>query len=315
MGKKKANNIVINDEELMPTTIGTYSNKAKSPLVVFALIIIFALIAFYLPDIQKQVDKFLGKETSSNINNNGGGTNKPDNPDKPDKPDTPDDTNKKYSLLETSEIDMGTFKISDINYSGNILTTTISSSSSVDLKNYYFEVFDSENMLLGRIKLSDDVVSESNTLYKTYELYTNASQVSVVKKTQADYPEVIINYDANNEGNLVCKNTNNEEYIYTFVSNQLTKIVYSYKVSSTVENYNEIYAKYLNLDTEYKTFENVTSTLSGSENGFDFTLSLNLNNMSSDVLNKINLSALYKVKTTPSEVKFVSEAKGFTCTT
>ena len=57
MAKKKANNIVISDEELTPTTLGTYSNKGRSPIIVFFILAIFLLIAFYMPDIQKSINK------------------------------------------------------------------------------------------------------------------------------------------------------------------------------------------------------------------------------------------------------------------
>ena len=51
MAKKKVEPIIIKDEELMPTTLGEYSNKTKSPVVLFLIIILFATIAIIFPSV------------------------------------------------------------------------------------------------------------------------------------------------------------------------------------------------------------------------------------------------------------------------
>ena len=59
--------------------------------------------------------------------------------------------------------------------------------------------------------------------------------------------------------------------------------------------------------------DNVTSSLITSENGFDYTLSLNLDNVSSDDIKQIMFNGIYKIKTQAKEVKFISEARNYTC--
>ena len=314
MAKKKTNNIVINDQELIPTTLGTYSNKAKSPVIVFFILAIFLSIAFFMPDIQTYINKLQGKSTNTGNNGGNNNNNNPNNPDNPDNPDNPVPNEvEKYDINETTVITENNFEISGISNINDVLTLTVSSSSGANLNQYFIELYNADNMLLGRVKLSDETLSSDGKATYTYDIPENASKMSVVKKTSADYPDVNIAYNDKNEGILTCTNKYGEEYIYTFTQDQLGKIVYTYKVSSTNVNYSDEYNKYLSLDSKYKVIDNVTSSLINSDNGFDYTLSLNLNEISQDSISEIKLTGIYKIKTSPKEVKFISEAKGYTC--
>ena len=310
MAKKKANNVVINDQELMPTSIGVYSNKSKNPIIIFFIIIVFASIAFFLPDIQKGISKLLGKEET--INNKGGG-NEPDNPDNPDNPDKPVEDDAKYSLSSTDNITIGDVVISDLQKNNENLSITITTTKQMNLDSYYLEFYDDNNMFLGRSKVSDNTISESSPVKLYYIIPPTSSKFTFVKRGESDYPPVSINYDDKKEGILTCKNSNNEEYIYTFVSDELSKVVYSYSLSNTSENYANMFNKYSNSDSYYKTLDNVTSSLLSFENGFEYSLKIDLNGISNDTLKEIDLSGLYKVKTSPKEVKFKMEAKNYIC--
>lgn len=311
MAKKKANNIVISDEELVPTTLGTYSNKGRSPLIVFFILAIFLLIAFYMPNIQKSINKFLGKE--SNTQNNNNTPNVPGIPDTPDTPDNPEVEDVKYDISTDTVIDGEKFKIDNIGFTYGELSLSVSSKTSVDLNPYFIELYNSDNMFLGRVKLSDDNLTAEDSVTYNYNIPSDSTKMSIVKKTLDDYPEVALSYNDKNEGIMTCKNTLGEEYIYTFVSDQLSKVVYSFKLSSSDENYMVTYNNYSELDNKYKSIDNVSSSLINSDNGFDYTLSLNLDSISSDDIKQIMFDGIYKIKTQAKEVKFVSEAKNYTC--
>ena len=314
MAKKKINNVVINDQELMPTTLGVYSNKAKSPIIVFLILAIFLAIAFFMPDIQKSINKFLGKD--DNAANNGGGGNKPitpDNPDNPNNPDNPTNEDIKYDISENTVIELDNFKIDNIRFSNGTLSIVVTSKSTVNLNPYFIELYNANNTLLGRAKLSDDTLEADKTVPYSYVIPTESIKLSVVKKSIDDYPEVNLSYNERNEATMTCISPYNEEYIYTFVSDQLSKIVYSYKLSSTDENYESGYNNYLELDNKYKAMDNVSSSLIRSDNGFDYTLNLNLDNISSDTIKEITFDGIFKIKSQAKEVKFISEAKNYKC--
>lgn len=314
MAKKKTNNVVINDQELVPTTLGVYSNKAKNPIIVFLILAIFLSIAFFMPDIQKSINKFLGKDNETSNNGGGGNTSVvPDSPDKPDISDNPVEEDTKYDITSDTTIDLNTFTIDGINHLNATLSLNVNAKSGTDLTKYFIELYDSDNMFLGRNKLSDEVLSAGSSKTYNYIIPNNSAKMSIVKKSLDDYPDIKLSYNDQNEAILTCNNANNEEYIYTFKSDQLSKIIYSYRLSSTASNYNEYYARYMTFDTKNKVLEGVTSTFINSDNGFDYTLILNLDSISTDNIKEINLEGLFKIKTQAKEVKFIIESKNYTC--
>ncbi|MBO4600722.1 MAG: hypothetical protein J5634_00580, partial [Bacilli bacterium] len=234
--------------------------------------------------------------------------------DKPDNPDKPVEVDDKYSISPDTIISSDTLSISNLNLIDSVLTLTIKSSEKTSLDQYYFELFDENNTLLKRIKVSSDTIDANTPSNYSYKAVSTATKISVVKKTANDYPAVSISYDDAGEGRMVCKNESSEHYTYVFSNDELLKIVYTYNKSSSASDYENVLETYSNLDTFYKSISGLISTLINNENGFDYSLTINLNTISIYDLEKVNLNGKFKVKTSPKEIKFKLEASNFTCT-
>ena len=309
MAKKDIKNVVIKDEELIPTTIGIYSNKTKNPIGLIFLIAIFISIAVFLPDIQNYLNKAMGKTDSDSTSyNNNNGNNKND-----DNKNTDDNKvdNKKYDLSSTGNIDTSEYSLNDIKLNGNSLSFKFvnKTKASFDLSNYYLEFYTSDNTFVGRVKVSNDTIELNDSDDFVFTIPANSSLFSFDKKTINDYPKVTLAYDENQEAKLICKN-NDKRYTYQFVDDQLVRILHTYITNNTVANYYDIYTDYQNKYTNYSLIDGVTAGF--SETVSDFTFSLNVDLSKADI-SKIADDNMFKIKTSPSEVKFIAEAQGLTC--
>lgn len=312
MAKKKINNVVIKDEELTPTTLGVYSNKTKNPIGLLILIAMFIAIAFYLPNIQSYYNKLMGKSTSDN-NNQTNNTNVDDDNDDDDVIDDNTDTD------ETAEIDIATtdsvvrtsYSLNNISLDGTTFKFVFENKgSSFNLSDYYLEFYTSEGTLVNRVKVSNETVSANDKKNFSFTVPANVARFTFMKKTLDDYPTVELNYNENREGYLTCK-SGSKTYTYLFLDDSLKKVTYLFNLSRADDpNYNNVYQEYQSLSTNYNLVDGVTSQITSNEVGFNFVVNIDL---STADLSKINDDNIYKAKTTPKEVKFVEESKGYIC--
>lgn len=309
MAKKKINNVVIKDEELTPTTIGVYSNKTKNPITLLLLVAVFVSIAFFMPDIQSYVSKVLGKGDTNEVNNNNGGQTDPDV--------DPDDDNDVQEEGQEYDISVGTvdtknYTLSDISFSGNTFKVVFTSklSSGYDLSDYYLEFYSSEGTFVKRVKVSDDMISSTSSREFVFNNIPNASKFAFVKKTVDDYPQVSLNYNENLEANLVCR-LDTTLYNYLFIDNQLSRITETFSYSKTNNSdFYEVGQEYQYLANTYNAVDGVTSTFTETLNDFYFTMNVDL---SKTDISKINDKNVFANKTEPRVVKFIVEARGFSC--
>lgn len=309
MAKKKINNVVIKDEELTPTTIGVYSNKTKNPITLLLLVAVFVSIAFFMPDIQSYVSKVLGKGDTNEVNNNNGGQTDPDV--------DPDDDNDVQEEGQEYDISVGTvetknYTLSDISFSGNTFKVVFTSklSSGYDLSDYYLEFYSSEGTFVKRVKVSDDMISSTSSREFVFNNIPNASKFAFVKKTVDDYPQVSLNYNENLEANLVCR-LDTTLYNYLFIDNQLSRITETFSYSKTNNSdFYEVGQEYQHLANTYNAIDGVTSTFTETLNDFYFTMNVDL---SKTDISKINDKNVFANKTEPRVVKFIVEARGFSC--
>ena len=309
MAKKKINNVVIKDEELTPTTIGVYSNKTKNPITLLLLLAVFVSIAFFMPDIQSYVSKVLGKGDTNEVNNNNGGQTDPDV--------DPDDGNDVQEEGQEYDISVGTvetknYTLSNISFSGNTFKVVFTSklSSGFDLSDYYLEFYSSEGTFVKRVKVSDDMISSTSSREFEFNNIPNASKFAFVKKTVDDYPQVSLNYNENLEANLVCR-LDTTLYNYLFIDNQLSRITETFSYSKTNNSdFYEVGQEYQYLANTYNAVDGVTSTFTETLNDFYFTMNVDL---SKTDISKINDKNVFANKTEPRVVKFIVEARGYTC--
>ena len=307
MAKKKFNNVVIKDEELTPTTIGVYSNKTKNPITLILLIIAFIAIAVYLPDIQSYVNKMLGNGdsdiTESNNGNNGGNNVDPDDVEEI----------KEYPISTTS-VDTKEYSLSNITLNDNTLSFTFTNKkdTAFDLKEYYLELSSSSGTFLGRVKVSNDSVGAGGTKDISLSIYPDASKFSFVQRTSDDYPAVTLNYNEEHEATMSCRK-DNHVYTYLFVDDSLSRLTYIFNPTNNGNDsdYQLLLQEYYSKPNSLNLIEGVTSSFSSTINSFYFTMNVDVSKAN---ISEINDDNLFKAKTEPKEVKFIEEARGFTCT-
>lgn len=312
MGKKKIPQVVIKDEELVPTTLGIYSNKVKNPIGIFIVLIAFLLIAFFLPNIQSYVNKLLGKDDNTKTTVKPTNPDTPDNPDNPDNPDTPgDDTDDKYAISSDTTITNETYTINNIGFDGSTITYTITNNTSsiLDTSDYYLEFYNEETTFLGRAKVGDYGVQAGSSVNSSGIVPYGSSQFLIKKIEISSYPNVELNYSESGYATLSCTK-GIEKYNYIFREDKLIKVSVEAQENPTSATYYENMNNYQSKASMYNAYNGIQATVITSDNGYSYTFSIDLQNANIDDVEDDNI---YKVKTSPKEIKFIQEAKGFTC--
>lgn len=308
MAKKNVNQVIIKDEELVPTTLGVYKNKGANPLLVFFILALFLSIAFFMPNIQTYVNKLLGKDVDkTSVNNNGNGTEPEPDPDP-----EPSKEVVKYDISSDVTAEGENIIINNISLSGSILTLTIAGTNEngTNISDLFLELFDANNTFLGNVKLGSSNVTTSTTSTKTYNINSSATKFSIVKKTEADYPQVELTKNENGESSLTCS-SGSSTYVHKFLSNQLVQETYTVIVSNDyTDSYNEQLNRYNTEVAKLNSYEGVNASVMSNEQGFTYSYNVNL---SAADISLIGDSNLFTYKSTPAKVKFISEAQGYKC--
>lgn len=303
MAKKVVNQVVIKDEELTPTTLGVYSNKGKSPIGLILIILIFLSLLIFLPNIETYYNKLTGKDNEPTFTTDEEVTNDDDN----------NETEvKKYPISSETVIEESNYTVSNIGFTSNILTLSIANNSTeaLDLDDYYLELYNDKDVFIERVKVSDKVLTSSSSDNFTYTIKTQPTQIVFIKRTKDDYPKVELRTNEMKQGVLSCIKAN-EQLIYTFSSDSLSKIKYEYTASNiNDQNYSvELYNKQKSAQT-YNTYSGVSAEVTNTGDGYKFIVDIVT---SSQDIDKLDIDGVYKSGTLPSEIKFKEEAKGFTC--
>ena len=65
--RKKLKNVVIAPDELTPTTIGYLAEKKSNPLFLLFIFAVLFLFLYYIPDINKYIEKKRGNDYTNNV--------------------------------------------------------------------------------------------------------------------------------------------------------------------------------------------------------------------------------------------------------
>lgn len=306
MAKKKVENIIINDEELIPTTLGEYKEKTTNPVFLFVVITLFVLIAFFLPNIQTYINKFFGNSSSTN-------PSAPVDNDK-DKIDPDVDVNvERFEINSTEEMKNNLVSFNDVKLDNNILTMKIVniSSTQLNLNNYYVEIYSSENTFLQRIRIGNKELSPNGSINISSTVKDGAHKFSFVMKTENEFPDVKLTYDENARASLRCTNLNHD-YEYIFVNDQLSDVIYTYKETNDSANYLSNLSTYQKLVDSNRAVNGVTPSILIDDGNtyFRYVYKVDLTIVNPTDITDENI---YSVKTAPKVVKFNTEANGFTC--
>ncbi len=308
MAKKKQ--IVINEEELTPTTLAVVEDKKKvSILGIFWLFLIFAIFivgVIYLPEISQYINNYFNPDVVT-----------PDTPSD-NKNNTTDDDNKttikEYVISENPEIIFEKFKINNIAvYESNISFDIINTSNEIlELANYnyFINLYDQNKKLLQRLMLRDEVVSPNETLKVTFSLTdSNVYSLTIISISKDNYPAYVATADENNMATLTCTK-DYEKVDYLLNNNKVYAISLLYEVGVDDANFNTLYGTYQAMQVAYNSIEGVSSSIETINNVLSFRTIINLNTIGDE---KINLKTFYPKDTDAKVMNFELTSMGYTC--
>lgn len=307
LAKKKQ--IVISEEELVPTTLAVVQDKKKANVFgmiwIFIIFIIFIAGVIYLPEISAYINSYLNPDVVV-----------PNTPSKDNKKedDTKDETSvKEYKIANDLEITEESFKISNFNIENNTIKFKITNLTSevLELKDahYFVNLYSDNKKLLQRIYLQD-IISPSSEADATYDLSdSSASIISLVKISEEEYPSHIVTVPEEGVATLTCtKNYEKVEYLLNNNKVYITNLLY--EVNTTDANFNNLYNNYQALQTTYNNIEGVSSNITLENGLLSFKTIINLSSVKSDTL---NLKTIYPFGTDAKVIYFEMTASGYTC--
>lgn len=308
MAKKKQ--IVINEEELTPTTLAVVEDKKKvSILGIFWLFLIFAIFivgVIYLPEISQYINNYFNPDVVT-----------PDTPSD-NKNNTTDDDNKttikEYVISDKPEIIFEKFKINNIVvYESNISFDIINTSNAIlELANYnyFINLYDQNKKLLQRLMLRDEIVSPNETLKVTFSLTdSNVYSLTILSISKDNYPAYVATADENNMATLTCTK-DYEKVDYLLNNNKVYAISLLYEVDVDDANFNTLYGTYQAMQVSYNSIEGVSSSIETINNVLSFRTIINLNTIGDE---KINLKTFYPKDTDAKVMNFELTSMGYTC--
>ena len=307
LAKKKQ--IVISEEELVPTTLAVVQDKKKANVFgmiwIFIIFIIFIAGVIYLPEISAYINSYLNPDVVV-----------PNTPSKDNKKedDTQDDTSvKEYTITNELEIAEESFKISSFNIENNTIKFKITNLTSevLELKDahYFVNLYSDNKKLLQRIYLQD-ILSPSSETDAVYDLSDSSAKViSLVKISEEEYPSHIVTVPEEGVATLTCTK-NYEKVEYLLNNNKVYVANLIYEVNTTDVNFNNLYNNYQTLQTTYNNIEGVSSNITLENGLLSFKTIINLSSVKSDTL---NLKSVYPFGTDAKVIYFEMTASGYTC--
>lgn len=302
MARKK---IIINEQELTPTTLGKIDNR-KGGIFLFIFIIgLFIAIVIFLPDISIILDKYiLGKDdqTTETTNNDSKKTE-----------DNVKEEAKSYAYIYNLSISESDFKVINILVKDNTLSFSITNSLSKTLNlsnyNYFIELFSSDNTLLQRIMIEKISISKDSQKDFSYTLINkNIAFIKLIQIDESEYPVVSFITDDNTKGTLECTLAN-DTYTYTFDSDKLTNLVYQKTYNKALADYQTMYEKYASLMIKYNDYDGISATINENETSFIYTSKIDYSLVKESILSTYD----YQKDATPTVIKFEMETNGFSC--
>lgn len=315
--KKRYEQVVIQNEPLMPTVIGEINEKENSPIGVILLFGILIVMVFFLPNLTTFIEH-LG---DSNVTNPT--TTPSSSPEAPGEADAPTE---QVEYLNAWEVIDRT--ISGIRFQIQLDSSTkqmratytnVSGSNTFFITNkYYLELYSSEKQLLQRIKIaSTELVSSLNAQYNIQSAYNlgEIAYVVIQKKNEKDYPAVTLNsIDSSNLPFLTCTK-GNETFVYTFEEKnniyQLKRIKENIQITKSDE---ATIQQYEIMTNSYGSIDGVEADMIPMTSGFRFETTIDLNRVSIKEKKRIlDHLAYYEKNTEAKVVAFELGASGYTC--
>lgn len=306
VSRKNKQKVVINNEELKPTTLFTIKEKKGNVFVLIFIFAIFLSVVYFLPNLSLLYEKYVKGQIGNNViankdsHGSSGGFN--------------EEQEIKYILSENPIIENKELKINNITFADNNLSYSVNNTTGFEInfknKKYFLEVYDISDVLVARIKIAEDDFAIDETKNYNYPVQAEGISYVLFKDLKVeDYPEESINLE-NGVGTLVCEKTDSQ-ITYTFNNDGLTKIMETATFRTTDSDYATKLMNYQNKVSTYNSYTGVTSNISSVEGNIVY--SITIDRIDNNTINKINSANYYNAKTGVNVVKFEMEARGYIC--
>lgn len=177
--------------------------------------------------------------------------------------------------------------------------------------NYYVELYNSNNMLLERIRINNTTsiaTGETETIDVAIA-NNNATKLSIIGIKDENYPHINLTEDDELISQLTCTD-NISSLEYTFKDGKLLNFIETLNLNNTNANYNSLLEKYRNINTKLISSEDVEIIFNELETSFSFSMTVNYTKASRVDLDELKY---YNKDTEARVIKFELETSGFKC--
>ena len=301
--------VKITDDPLVPQTIGKVKRRNFGILTVFAVLIIFGIVVFLLPDIKVMIDEYM-KNGTVNLNHV---TNRIENLTNEiiNKVTNTNETKRTYNyhVLGTErEVKYPDIEFNGINAINNTISVTIDNKSEQEIymhkMHYFLEIYNENKEIIKTYFFSQNVKTSRTVTFNN--LPEGAAYFDVVKFENKDYPYFLLEIDEKtNQTSLLCSNDGATNKIrYTFLNEILYEIMDQTIIKRISDDEKEFYT---NLKSNYDNISGLRVTISDG-NPYEFTIDVNPGFLNSYI------KEYYFDKTADArEVKFKMERMGYSC--
>lgn len=307
MARKKVN---LDVNPLESVTIGRTDKKKYSWIGTVVLFILFILVIYFLPDIQKAYREYLYNKAFSNNTTN----TIPSQGDNNDGNETVNNTNIKntqiFSIDSNSNITIDNIIFNNLKYSENNISFEATSNSDNELnlsdEGYFLRLYDDDN-IIKTIKINGVISAKASKSFG-YLIDVQPTRYSIVKLDEKDYDLIMLSVDSENKSSLTCSNSN-ETVVYYFQDDLLYKLEDTVVYETSNANYSEMYSKYTSYVNSYSGKPGIETSLSSNSLRLNFTLSIDY----LQFYQKIDNIYYYAKDTSPIKVNYEMNAMFFDC--
>ena len=304
-------------QELTALEIGKIKEKKKGNVMgLVAFFVIIMTFIFFLPYIEEYINKMKGLE------NNPGIITDPNTSDEKEKDNKEEG---KPLHIENASFVVDNFVFSNFSLENTtqiLLTFVVSTSGENTLylnnSNIYLELYSGENALLQRLKIdSDSPISKNNSLTLSFVLnesvYVSATNVLVVAKSSAEYPNVTLNKDGEGNQILICA-SGEEKITYYFTDNKLNRLeaINTFYLGSDYDEYVTLLGSKKVEAGVYNARNGFVSTVTEVSGGTSFTMATSVDLAQGQITAQDEV-AFYNKDTLAKVVSFEMKAREFNC--
>ena len=306
MARKKVN---LDVNPLESVTIGRTDKRKHGWIGTVVLFVLFILIIYFLPEIQKTYREYEYNKSNNNMTNT--------NPSQGNNKDGNEVTNNTtikndqvYAIDSNTNITINKTIFSNLKYNENNISFEVTNGDNNELnlsdEGYFLRLYD-DNNIIKTIKINGKISAEASKSFG-YLIDVQPKRYSIVKLTEKDYDLIMLNVDSENKSSLTCKNSN-ETIVYYFQDDLLYKIddVVVYETSNI--NYSEMYSKYTSYVNSYSGKPGIDASLSSNRLRLNFTFSIDY----LQFFQKIDNIYYYAKDTSPIKVNYEMNAMFFDC--